>query len=125
MSSTVKLKDNKEVKLYDLYFEYHKTPLDKLIHYAYKLNDTIKLHNKLLNLIHKLEIIKYGKDHNEKLIENTNVNSIEIKSNKKYNHITNIYRTKEFEVYHLELENGFYLDCADTHLIYASIDFNE
>jgi hypothetical protein len=59
--------------------------LDKIIYNAYKLNDTKLFKNKLTNIIYKLESIKFGKNHQEKLIEKQEV-QFEIKSKDQYNH---------------------------------------
>ena len=115
-----------KIKLYEIYYNQIEDPtfLDLLTYYAYKLNDTKLFKNKLTNIIYKLESIKFGKNHQEKLIEKQDV-QFEIKSKDQYNHATQLFRTKAFEIYHLELENGLTLDGADNHRIYASINYVE
>ena len=125
-NSIIDTKEYGKIKLYELYFNplSSKSIIDKIIYYAYKLNDTKLFKNKLTNIIYKLESIKFGKNHQEKLIEKQDV-QFEIKSKDQYNHATQLFRTKPFEIYHLELENGLTLDGADNHRIYASINFIE
>lgn len=46
---------------------------------------------------------------------------LKIKSHNKINHATHIYMTRPYRVYRLLLDDGSFLDCADTHQIYVNL----
>lgn len=39
--------------------------------------------------------------------------------------VRHFYRTKPFDVWILKLEDGKTLKCADTHLVYASVNYTD
>lgn len=113
---------NKEIKLYEIFYSQLDDPTwtDLVTYYAYKLNDTKLFKGKLSKLIYKLESKKY-KDKSGKIVDMVPVELSVPTFNNVQNHAYMLFRTKAYEVWHLELSNGYTLDAADEHLVYCIV----
>ena len=90
--------------------------------------------NFIINIIYKIisliDYIDYHYIKKEKLIDNYKtteeiiLNDIEILSDTGYKPLYSITITKPFDIYSIELENGYKLDCADEHRFFGET-FNE
>lgn len=60
----------------------------------------------------------------EKMIEDYDIDNIEILSDMGFHKLSKLYITKPFEIYTIKLENGYKLDCADTHILFDK-NYNE
>lgn len=85
----------------------------------------------IINFLYKiLSIIDYIDYHyikNETLIDNYKTineidisdDNIEIYTDKGFKPLSHLLTTKPFEIYTIELENGYKLDCADEHIVFG------
>lgn len=107
----VNTNDEIVLPLYELYNMYcDKTETWVQIYNAYKNND--------LDLIREIES-KFNYDDFEKIICTFDISDeILVNTDTGYKPITHIHLTKPYNIYHIELENGYYIDCADTHILY-------
>ena len=76
------------------------------------INVFIKCINKLISFIDKFE-----RD-DTKLIRSYEMSGVEVLTDTGYSPLSSIHLTKSFDVYRLKLENGYALDCADTHIVF-------
>ena len=87
----------------------------------------IKILYKLISLIDYIDYHYIRKENlidDYKTIEEIKLNNIEILTDTGYKPLSHIMTTKPFEIYTIELENGYTLDCADEHIVFNE-DFNE
>lgn len=54
----------------------------------------------------------------EKLIKSFSMNSIKLQTDTGFKNASYIHLTKSFYVYKLRLANGYYLECADNHIVF-------
>lgn len=57
-----------------------------------------------------------------KIIETSKTNEYEVRTDKGWSKFNEIHTTKYYEIYHIELENGLNIDCADEH-IFPTINY--
>lgn len=93
-----------------------KTYIKTLLYKILSLLDYINYH-----FIYKEKLID-----NYKTIEDTEIkdNSIFILSDNGFNQLSSLMISKPFEIWHIELENGYKLECADEHIVFLK-DFKE
>ena len=86
----------------------------------------------LYKILSLLDYINYHFIYKEKLIDNYKTieeitikdNSISILSDNGFNQLSSLMISKPFEIWHIELENGYKLECADEHIVFLE-DFKE
>ena len=84
----------------------------------------------LCKLISFIDYIDYNFIRHKKLIDNyktieeIQLNDIEILTDTGYKELSALMISKPFKIYHIELENGYSLDCADEHIVFDK-EFNE
>lgn len=76
------------------------------------MNRIIRLIYFLISLLDKLE-----RD-DKKLIYTFDIDGIHVKTDTGFHPISHIHITRPFDIYTLELTNGYHLKCADTHIVY-------
>lgn len=106
---------------YQLYKIIYKLTYDK------KSNDIINILYKLISLIDYIDYHYIRKEYlidDYKTIEEIKLNNIEILTDTGYKPLSHIMITKPFEIYTIELKNGYILNCADEHIVFNE-DFNE
>lgn len=82
------------------------------------MKKTFKILRKIiLLLIHCIEKLEYNNP-SEKIIETIDVQNLEIKTDKGFKPLTHIHRTKLFKVYKIKLENDYFLNAADKHIVF-------
>ena len=54
----------------------------------------------------------------EKLIHSFNLKGIKVETDTGFKSVSHIHMTKKFVLYKILLENGFSLECADTHILF-------
>ena len=82
----------------------------------------------LYKLICLLDYIDYKFIKKEKLLDNYKTTkdidiskyNIKVYTDTGYQPISHIYNTKPFEIYDIETENGYELECADKHMLFDS-----
>ena len=79
--------------------------------------------NFILIIISLLDHLEFNKD-NEKMVKSFNINGIEIETDTGFKPLSYIHLTKPFDIYTIKLENGYKLECADTHIVFDK-DMNE
>jgi len=62
-----------------------------------------------------------GVDMTEKLIESYDIEKFEIQTDKGFKPISFIHKTKPFSVFRVELQNGYFIDAADNHIVFDSM----
>ena len=86
--------------------------------------------NLLYKIISLLDYIDYHfirKEYlidNYKTIEEIKLNNVKILTDTGYQNLSALMISKPFEIYTIELENGYKLDCADEHMVFDK-SFNE
>ena len=81
----------------------------------------------LIGLIEKYEYRNLSLDENDinKKILNTISNlDLKVKTDTGYEKATDIHLTQPYKVYEIILDNGYYLECADNHIIFGE-NFNQ
>ena len=75
--------------------------------------------NKIIKLIYFLISLldKFERD-DEKLIHSSPIEDILVDTDTGFQPISHIHITRPFSIYTLRLANGYYLKCADTHIVY-------
>ena len=73
--------------------------------------------NFILIIISFLDHLEFNKK-NQKIVKTFNVENIEIETDTGFKSLSHIHLTKPFEIYRIKLENGYYLECADTHIVF-------
>lgn len=117
--------DIQQIKAYEIYFSQIKYPklIDLILYHLYKIDK----YDLLYPIITLIEIIKYGLYHKEKLIDSLNIDiddDLSLKTqNNKENKVLQIHRTKLFREYKLKLDNGYFLNAADNHIVYTKDGF--
>ena len=92
-----------------------------------KKNKNTKILYKIISLLDFIDYHYVRKEHlidNYKTIEEINLNNIKILTDTGYKELSALMISKPFEIYSIELENGYKLDCADEHIVFDK-DFNE
>lgn len=132
------IKDNiYELPIFELFNIYDNSFIWKLKYPIYKLIynltygiKTYKITQHIINFLYKiLSIIDYIDYHyikNEILIDNYKTineidisnDSIKILTDTGFKPLSHLLTTKPFEIYTIELENGYKLDCADEHIVF-------
>lgn len=92
------------------------------------------MRQKILEILFKiLSILDYIDFHyckkerlldNYKVIDEANVDNIKILTDTGYEDMSCMMMTKPFEIWHIELDNGYRLDCADEHVVFGK-DYEE
>jgi len=73
----------------------------------------------IIFLIYSLE--KYelrNKDLSEKIIDTVNLNDTSVESDTGFHNVGEVHKTKPFKIWTVELENGYYLEGADEHILF-------
>lgn len=83
----------------------------------------LNIMNILIKFIYYI-LEKLNTESNEKLIKSFSLDGIKVANENGWTDATYIHQTKPFEIYHLELENGMTLDCADEHIVFVN-DYEE
>ena len=78
---------------------------------------------KTINFLEKiiLLIISYldsFEKNDTKLIHSFNLNGISVNTDTGFKEVSHIHMTKKFVLHKILLENGFSLECADTHILF-------
>lgn len=78
----------------------------------------------LYNIISFIDNILY-KNNDEKMVNNIMLtDKIKILTDTGFSPLSNLYLTKPFDIYKITLENGYFLECADEHIVFNE-DFKE
>ena len=124
-NTTVQLK-NKKITIGKLYKE-KETILSKIKSFLYELYDN-KLFFIRCIIGFIIQFIEYLENKKCVIIDNKFIDSQdisnEILTDTGYHNISKIYKTIPYNVYRLELLNGYYIECADNHKVFNE-DFNE
>lgn len=123
------------IPLFELYNIYSNEFINKCRYHLYKLRFNIKHNDIKRNIITKcislIDFIDYKfikKEHltdNYKTIEEIELDkSIEILTDTGFSHVSKLMLSKPFDIYKITLENGYWLECADEHIVFDT-DFNE
>ena len=123
------------IPLFELYNIYSDECINKCRYHLYKLRFNIKHNDIKRNIITKcislIDFIDYKfikKEHlidNYKTIEEIELDkSIEILTDTGFSPVSRLMLSKPFDIYKITLENGYYLECADEHIVFYS-DFYE
>lgn len=117
--------------VYDIFYKVKKSQVslsykEHLIYFLYKIKriSSSSVWQRLIGkLIYELEDLSCLNELpiDEKIIESYDCN-IKVKSLYDYNTITRVFRTRPYDVWRLKLDDGLYLDAADTHLVFTSIN---
>ena len=88
----------------------------------------INILTKCISLIDFIDYKFIKKEHltdNYKTIEEIELDkSIEILTDTGFSHVSRLMLSKPFDIYKITLENGYWLECADEHIVFDT-DFNE
>lgn len=71
----------------------------------------------ILKLISLLDNIQYG-SLTDKMVDEYVIHNLQVLTDTGYKPITNIYLTRPFAQYTITLQNGYFLTCADTHILF-------
>ena len=123
------------IPLFELYNIYSDRFINKCRHHLYKLRFKLKHNDIKRNIITKcislIDFIDYKfikKEHltdNYKTIEEIELDkSIEILTDTGFSPVSRLMLSKPFDIYKIRLENGYWLECADEHIVFDT-DFNE
>ena len=123
------------IPLFELYNIYSDRFINKCRHHLYKLRFNIKHNDIKRNIITKcislIDFIDYKfikKEHltdNYKTIEEIELDkSIKILTDTGFSDVSRLMLSKPFDIYKITLENGYWLECADEHIVFDT-DFNE
>ena len=123
------------IPLFELYNIYSDEFINKCRYHLYKLRFNIKHNDIKRNIITKcislIDFIDYKfikKEHltdNYKTIEEIELDkSIEILTDTGFSPVSRLMLSKPFDIYKITLENGYWLECADEHIVFDN-DFNE
>lgn len=121
--------------LFELYNIYSNAFINKFRYYLYKCRFNIKHNSIKRNIITKcislIDFIDYKfikKEHlidNYKTIEEIELDkSIEILTDTGFSPVSRLMLSKPFDIYKIRLENEYWLECADEHIVFDT-DFNE
>ena len=75
----------------------------------------------LIQFIETIEYKNYSFDENDvskKIIEEYHIDDLEIETDDGYKKAQTLYITQPYHVFEIETENGYRLDCADTHILF-------
>ena len=87
------------------------------------MHKVLNIMNLLIKFIYYI-LEKLNTESDEKLIKSFSLDGIKVANENGWTDATHIHKTKPFEIYHLELENGMTLDCADEHIVFVN-DYEE
>ena len=93
-----------------------------------RLNSFLKiLVGKLIEKVERIEIRsngfdpdKFSETDEDKIISTVLTNDLTVETDTGFERVAAIHKTKPYQVYILELENGMKLECADRHIVYTS-----
>ena len=75
-------------------------------------------HDKTLyNLLQLIDL--HTRSSREKLIKSFNLYGVQVLTDKGYKPVSQVHLTKAYDVYKVELEGGYVLECADNHLCFT------
>lgn len=110
-----------EIPIFELYNLYCKqTFIWKIKYSIYNILYTSKCKNfsPLISLLSIIDNIQYRSSIN-KIVDEINIeDNLEIYTDTGLKPISNIYLTKPFIQYNIKLDNGYYITCADTHILF-------
>ena len=117
------------IPLFELYNIYSDKFINKCRHHLYKLRFNIKHNDIKRNIITKcislIDFIDYKfikKEYltdNYKTIEEIELDkSIEIFTDTGFSPVSRLMLSKPFDIYKITLENGYWLECADEHIVF-------
>ena len=123
------------IPLFELYNMYSNGFINKCRYQLYRLRFNIKHDGIKRNIITKcislIDFIDYKFIKKEYLIDNYKTideieldKSIEILTDTGFSPVSRLMLSKPFDIYKITLENGYYLECADEHIVFYS-DFYE
>ena len=69
-------------------------------------------------LIYFIEFLDSFEKNDAKLIHSFNLKGIKVETDTGFKTVSHIHMTKKFVLYKILLENGFTLECADTHILF-------
>lgn len=69
-------------------------------------------------LIYCIDFLDTFEKNDTKLIHSFNLKGIKVETDTGFKSVSNIHMTKKFVLYKILLENGFSLECADTHILF-------
>lgn len=69
-------------------------------------------------LIFIISFIDRFERNDQKLIKTFDLRGIKIKTDTGFKDVSNIYLTRPYDIYSIELENGMWLDAADNHIVF-------
>lgn len=75
----------------------------------------------IIQLIEKYELRNYELDENDiskKIINSQKLENIKVLSDTGYYSAVEIHKTQPYKVYRLELSNGYFIECADKHILF-------
>lgn len=81
----------------------------------------------LYKIIEKIESYEYRhleldqNDIDKKIISSYNVNNLQVMSDTGWVNASEMHITQPFDVYKIVLSNGYYLECADNHIVFDSM----
>ena len=107
--------DTFQIPLFEIYNLYDKRAIWKVKYRLYKVvyeSRHTSLTRSLISLLDKFE-----RD-DEKLIHSFRTDGILVDTDTDFQPVSHIHITKPFNIYTLELANGYRLECADTHIVY-------
>ena len=110
----------KNIQFYEIYYANIKEPklIDIITYKLYKYN-YFHIFNKLIYILDKIKFKNVTKSN--KIIETISSKELSIQGYEGYKNVTNLYRTKPYQVYKLILENNISLYAADNHLVYTNL----
>lgn len=73
----------------------------------------------IIFLIYRIEKWEYkNKDLHNKIIESIPLENLEIKTDNGFKPITYLHKTKPFKIYEIKLENDYFIQAADKHIVF-------
>lgn len=116
------IENNCKIKIpfFELYNKYcDQTLIWKSKYFIYKRiynkSKFSSIYKRILSLLDKID----NKDNDKKILHGFEIkDKVYIKTDTGYSSISNIYMTKQFDVWYLETETGLSLECADSHILF-------
>ena len=116
--------DHYNMPMFELYNVYDSSLRWKIKYRLYKIvyrlqNSCGNVSQKLISTTeHLIQLLDEKYSNSEKLISTFEVEGLKVLSESGWQNVSHIHQTKPFQVYTVETEKGFKLDCADEHLIF-------
>ena len=82
--------------------------------------------NVLYKLIELIETYQYRNikldqnDISKKILSSIKLDNIKVMTDTGFESVSGMHITQPFNVFRVELENGYYLECADKHIVFDS-----